>query len=170
MYLAELTRNLKQATAAHESQKKSATLCESNGWGNCCSGMGSGHGDYKKKLTSIPQPGLIRILAHMARIKMSKCKGKTKKTSANRTPELPLTNWNQKCIIQIYFGMSSFNCFCHLALGKQNGANHRLLKLFSWFDAKLRNVFYSPEVSSSLKHITAPVTWKPTYRHSINFC
>lgn len=63
-----------------------------------------------------------------------------------------------------------FLFFFHLALGKQSGANRGFLKLFSWFNAKLRNVFHSPEVSSSLKHITALVTWRPTYRHSINFC
>lgn len=79
MYLAELTRNLKQETAAFNSswKAKEICLCGSNGWGNCCSGMGSGDEDYRQnlctKLILIRQPRHAHILTHMACMKMSKC-------------------------------------------------------------------------------------------------
>lgn len=71
--------------------------------------------------------------------------------------------------------MSSFNSIFFppslLALGQYAGTKHGFQKKEKKvFSVKLGNLFHCPGESSSLKHITSPVIWGPTYRHKIHFC
>lgn len=102
MYLAELTRNLKQALVAFNSSWKAEEICHSV-WvklmGELLPRHSNGDGDYRQnlctKLTSILQPGLTHILAHMARTKMNTWTGKTKSQPAGPLSYL-WQNRNQK--------------------------------------------------------------------------
>lgn len=119
------------------------------------------------------------ILAHIARMKNEQMhrKNKTKKAPASRTPELPFDKTETQ-------KMHHSNIFWHVfiqqvsllpPLHPRPGTIHwhkaRALKFFfpPQPGAKLRNLFQHPGESSSLKYITTPVTWRPTYRHTIYF-
>lgn len=158
--------------------KGNLPLCESNGWGNCCSGMGSGDEDYRQnlctKLILIRQPRHAHILAHMACMKISKCTGKTKKASPGRTPEPLWTKQEPRMHHSNIFWhvmASSFNrSFLSLPWDNTFAQSMDSQKNVSRFDTKLRNVFHYPGESSSFKKINAPVKWRPTYRQAIHFC
>lgn len=171
MYLAELTRNLKRVTAAFNSSWKAKEICRSAWvkwlWELLHIGTDSRDEDYRQnlctKLTSIPQPSLAHILAHMACMKMSKCAGKTKKAQL----EEPLTIFDKTGTKNASFKYI-LACFNFFAIGQCHGTSYRLSIFFSQSDAKFSNLFQWPGESSSLKHISR-VIWRPTYRDTIHW-
>lgn len=81
-------------------------------------------------------------------------------------------NRNQKCIIQMYLARLHSKGLFSPCPGTIHWHKAWALSVlfFSQSDAKLINVFRYPEESWSLKHITTPVIWRPTCRHTIHFC
>lgn len=70
---------------------------------------------------------------------------------------------HQHCIIEIHFGRSSFNRL-FVSLPKDRAPAQT-----AFFSFICLVLFYSSRESSSLKHVTTPVTWGATYRHTINY-
>lgn len=154
--------------------RRNLPLCESNWWGNCCSGIVTGTGDYRKnlctKLTSILQPGRTHLGSYGTH--KNEHVNRKDKVSASRAPELALTKTETKKesfkYILAYLHWTAFFSPCRGTID-QNKA-----WLFYWgffpLPCQIEKFIPLPWGVELIKtYCYSPLHGGPTYRHTIRF-